>query len=86
MIDTADLTMALSQIADLLELAVTEPLRAADELDGWASQLKDVADALRASVKDDGAPKDSGGIGERVMMRVVGPEGQEKQFIDTGRN
>lgn len=72
--DLAEVTKVLDDVSDILELALADPLAAADQLDVWAEQLHAMADQLRA-----GAPLNSReGFGDRVTVRVVGPDGRAK--------
>lgn len=64
-------------IADIMALVVTDPLRAAAEMDKLADRLHAMADDLRQG-------RNPGGISDRVIVNVVGPQGDIKQHVDTG--
>ena len=62
----------------LILLLLGDPA-AADELDRLGDKLKEKAAQLRAEQ----APRSTGGMGDRVQMRLVGPDGTVKQVVDT---
>lgn len=78
--DLLDLTGALAQTADLLELMTTNPLKAADALEDWASSLLDLATTLRSQPRNDKDLVSNGGFGDRVKAKVYGPDGRLKGF------
>lgn len=60
----------------------SDPDGAADRLEKLAAKLLEVAKQLRSrkTLSDFQTP---GGMGERVRIDVVGPDGQVKQQVDT---
>lgn len=78
-----DVSESLNKIADVLELATHNPRQAAAELEAWAKQLLELSFKLRSL--SGGLPQDDSGIGDRVMMKSVGPDGKIKQYTDTAR-
>lgn len=67
-------------VRDLLARVIAGDASAADDLDRMADKLKGLAAALRGG----GGPLDTGGMGDRVRMAVVGPDGAVKATTDTG--
>lgn len=72
-------------LREILELLATDPLLAADAIDRYADQLKERAREIRELVeRGRTAQADApGGMGDRVKMAVVGPDGGVKQTVDT---
>ena len=66
----------------LAKVAAGDPA-AADELDALAEKLKAVAAVLRAPKAED--PYEVvGGMADRVLVNVVGPDGRVRVKTDTG--
>lgn len=79
----------LPEVATLLRRIVDDPEAAADQLEEMAARLMAAARTLRsqASKRDDsGGTRDPGGMTDRVQMRVVGPDGKTKNYIDTNES
>jgi hypothetical protein len=75
-----DILAGLNEAADLLDLAASDPRACAARLREMAGRMLALADAL-----DAGDTVSPGGIGDRVMARVTGPDGQTRQYTDTAR-
>jgi hypothetical protein len=73
-----DLATSLNAAADLLELAVSNPLAAAKEFRAIAKHFNEVADELEKST--DGPPISNEGCQDRVRIQVIRPTGE----IQTG--
>jgi hypothetical protein len=74
MSDLLDYSKSLNDVADVLELAATNPNAAADILDEWAGQLHLAAEHLR----NNNPLSSNEGIGDRVFAKVFGPDGALK--------
>ncbi len=76
-----------SNLREILVLLTTNPLKAADLIDGMAYRLHDQAKAIRQAVCEGRDPRiNPGGMGDVVKMQVIGPDGDLKQSVDTSRN
>lgn len=78
MIDDLD---AVEAVRDMLEEMVKNPTAAADRLDAMADDIRALAARLRTQPN---GFRDPGGMGDRVRINVMGPDGKPKQSIDTG--
>lgn len=75
----------LERLQEVLNLMNQRPLEAAEKLEAMAAKLTELAQSLRqkAAGQDFVAP---GGMGDRVLMNVIGPDGKLKQSIDSTHN
>jgi hypothetical protein len=74
----------LADMNRILALLATDPLSAADAIDGLADRLHGQADMIRNAMAKEQSPfKVPGGIVDIVKMNVVGPNGEIKQSITT---
>ena len=79
--DNLDFAKVANDVADILELSVSDPLSAADLLDDWAKQLQKVASQLRVvaaeTIEDESDGIESvSGFGDKVFAKVYGPDGK----------
>ena len=72
----------IARLKMLLELMKHEPCKAADELERLADNLKMLAKKVRDSNSKSG--RSPMGMGDRVMVDVLGPDGEIRQSVDTG--
>ncbi len=78
------LAASLDDTTRLLELAATDPIAAADILDDWARQLQETAEQLRTQALPNAFS--TGGVGDKVFIKVFGPDGQLKSMGGTHHN
>lgn len=71
----------LQELTEIMTLMRTDPVACANKLDQMADKLHALADRIR---RGDGV-RDIGGMGDRVQINLVGPDGTIKQRVDTGR-
>ena len=74
----------LVDLSNILEMIKTDPARAAERLEDIATRLTGLANKLKEIAKDREGIRSTGGVGDRVQIELVGPDGQIKQRIDTG--
>lgn len=72
----------MDPLADLLRLIADDPIAAAGRLEGMAAKLTELAAALRAG---NSPTLDTPGVGDRVQMNLVGPDGRVRQQVDSQR-
>lgn len=77
---------ALGDLREVLSLLARDPLAAADRIDAIANRLHEQAEAIRSRFRSEDPYTVPGGMTDRVKANVIGPDGQIKQSIDTGRN
>lgn len=63
----------------LARLIIEKPGEAANELDRMAERFRQLASQLRSRA----ACRDDSGIGDRVQIKLIGPDGTVKQVVDT---
>ena len=64
---------SLRDVADVMELAESNPRAAARTFREWAAELIAAAEVLEAQPPGDTVSE--GGFGDRVRARVIGPDG-----------
>jgi len=75
--------MSIAQlIIEAISNINSDPMLAADRLDKVAAMLQAKAKILRES--QSGYTTDNG-MGDRVLMKVIGPDGNIKQKVDTNQ-
>ncbi len=76
----------VAQLQEIILLLATNPVAAAERIEALAAILLEQAAAIRAEASVGGGFRDGGGMGDQCKMSVIGPDGQEKQRVDTTRN
>lgn len=66
------------EVREILALAMESPALAADRLDALADVMRRTAGELRAIE----SWKSPGGMGDRVLINVIGPDGTVKQTVE----
>lgn len=74
----------LVDLSNIIEMMKTDPARAADRLEDMSRRLTELASNLREIAKNREGMRSTGGVGDRVQIALVGPDGQIKQRTDTG--
>lgn len=74
----------IERLQEVLNLMNQRPLEAAEKLEAMAVKLNELAASLRQ--KADGGFQAPGGMGDRVLMNVFGPDGKIRLRVDTGQS
>jgi hypothetical protein len=77
--------MTADDLKRILILVATNDPTAADEIDRLADKLHTLATQLRAAhatAGNDSGTRSTGGVGDRIRMQLIGPDGKLKH--DTG--
>lgn len=75
----------LERLQEVLALMNNRPLEAAEKLEAMAAKLTELAQHLRQKAAGDDF-KAPGGMGDKVLMNVFGPDGKLKKSIDSSHN
>jgi hypothetical protein len=75
--------VSLEPLRKILFKILTDPHGAADDLEEMASKLLEAAKKLRAGAAG-GIPTSPGGMGDRVQMNLIGPDGKVKSTHTAG--
>jgi hypothetical protein len=75
----AHIQKVLSEIVSLIDLFEKNPHAAADLLDQWSERFK----FLASQIRQNSSLQSIGGINDRVLINVVGQDGQIKQKVES---
>lgn len=70
-------------LIETLSMLQSNPTEAANRFEEMGNRFLELAKRIRQYCTN--GIKDGGGANDRVQMRVIGPDGNVKQTIDTGK-